>query len=75
MLLATNGKIPEQEINIDGIINHDKDKFEEKNMLRQVLRYKENLTVEEMHQIHDVVMEHIKSNPHHCEYWGEGTYA
>ena len=75
MLLATNGKIPEQEINIDGIINHDKDKLEEKNMVRQVLRYKSDLTTEEMHQIHDVVMEHIKSNPHHCEYWGEGTYA
>lgn len=74
-LLINNGKIPVEEINLEGIINHDKDKLEEKNMLRQALRYKENLTVEEMRQIHDVVMEHIKSNPHHCEYWGEGTYA
>ena len=74
-LLVNNGKIPVQEINLEGIINHDKDKLEEKNMLRQALRYKSDLTTEEMHQIHDVVMEHIKSNPHHCEYWGEGTYA
>lgn len=28
-----------------------------------------------MQEIHIVVMEHIKGNPHHCEYWGEGTYA
>ena len=47
-LLINNGKIPVQEINLEGIIKHDLDKLEEKNMLRQALRYKENLTVEEI---------------------------
>lgn len=74
-LLVNYGKIPDKDINLVGIINHDKDKLEEKNLVRQALRYKPDLTHEEKQQIHDVVMEHIKSNPHHCEYWGEGTYA
>lgn len=74
-LLVNNGKIPLEDINIEGISNHDKDKLEERNLYKQALRYKPNLSHDEKQQIHDVVMEHIKSNPHHCEYWGEGTYA
>lgn len=74
-ILVNNGKIPYKDINIIGIINHDKDKLEKQNVVKQALRYKANLTHEEMQEIHNVVMEHIKGNPHHCEYWGEGTYA
>lgn len=74
-ILVNYGKIPRLDQNIIGVINHDKDKLEEENAEKQALRYKANLTHEEMQEIHDVVMEHIKSNPHHCEYWGEGTYA
>ena len=62
------GLISEEDI-ID-INMHDKDKFEPKNLKRQALRFKEQRSTEEAKQINDVIREHIKSNPHHCEYWG-----
>ena len=46
-ILVNNGKIPYKDINIIGIINHDKDKLEEQNIVKQALRYKANLTHEE----------------------------
>lgn len=55
---------------------HDDDKLEPENLRRQSLRFKTDgcFTDEELKEIDDVVREHIKSNPHHCEYWGDGDH-
>lgn len=70
------GLISPEHIDIDRIMNHDKDKLKLKNLVRQALRYIPGpLTEQDKLNIHNVVMEHIKTNKHHCEYWGEGDYA
>lgn len=76
-VLVENGQIPLEDIDIKRIMSHDKDKLKYNNLKRQALRYcgDRKLTDLEKQQIDDVVMEHIKSNPHHCEYWGDGDYA
>ena len=58
-------------------MKHDSDKLKYNNLVRQALRFtpKEKLTENDMASIDAVVMEHIKSNPHHCEYWGSGDYT
>lgn len=75
-ILVENRKIPLEDIDIERVMKHDLDKLKYDNLVRQSLRYcgDRQLTQEEKQQINDVVMEHIKSNPHHCEYWGEGDY-
>ena len=69
--------IPKMEdIDIDRVLNHDKDKLKLKNLVRQAFRYIPGpLSDKEKLAIHNVVMEHIKSNKHHCEYWSDGDYA
>lgn len=75
-LLIESGQIPFEDIDIVRVMNHDKDKLKYNNLIRQALRYSpEPLSAEEKKDINDVVMEHIKTNPHHCEYWGKGDYA
>ena len=65
-----------KDIDIDRVMNHDKDKLKLKNLVRQVFRYIPGpLSDKEKLAIHNVVMEHIKSNKHHCEYWSDGDYA
>lgn len=70
------GKISTQFVDIDRIMNHDKDKLKLKNLVRQALRYIPGpLTEKDKLKIHSVVMEHIRTNKHHCEYWGESSYV
>ena len=65
-----------KDIDIDRVMNHDKDKLKLKNLVRQAFRYIPGpLSDKEKLAIHNVVMEHIKSNKHHCEYWSDGDYA
>jgi len=65
-----------EDIDIDRVMNHDKDKLKLKNLVRQAFRYIPGpLSYKEKLAIHNVVMEHIKSNKHHCEYWSDGDYA
>lgn len=65
-----------KDIDIVRIMNHDKDKLAIKNIVRQAFRYlPQPLFDKEKWAIHNVVMEHIKSNKHHCEYWNDGDYA
>lgn len=65
-----------KDIDIVRIMNHDKDKLAIKNIVRQSFRYlPPPLSDKEKWAIHNVVMEHIKSNKHHCEYWNDGDYA
>lgn len=65
-----------KDIDIVRIMNHDKDKLAIKNVVRQSFRYlPPPLSDKEKWAIHNVVMEHIKSNKHHCEYWNDGDYA
>lgn len=65
-----------KDIDIDRVLNHDKDKLKLKNLVRQAFRYIPGpLSDNEKMAIHNVVMEHIKSNKHHCEYWSDGDYA
>ena len=75
-ILVESVQIPLEDIDIKRVMKHDADKLKYNNLKRQALRYcgDRQLTQEEKQQIHDVVMEHIKSNPHHCEYWGVGDY-
>lgn len=65
-----------RDIDMDRVMNHDKDKLKLKNLVRQAFRYIPGpLSDKEKLAIHNVVMEHIKSNKHHCEYWSDGDYA
>lgn len=65
-----------KDIDMDRVMNHDKDKLKLKNLVRQAFRYIPGpLSDKEKRAIHNVVMEHIKSNKHHCEYWSDGDYA
>ena len=69
-------KIPNDLVDIGRILDHDKDKLKLKNLVRQAFRYIPGpLSDKEKMAIHNVVMEHIKSNKHHCEYWNDGDYA
>lgn len=68
--------IPIEDIDLVRLKNHDKDKLKLKNLVRQAFRYIPGpLSYREKLAIHNVVMEHIKSNRHHCEYWNDGDYA
>lgn len=65
-----------KDIDMGRVMNHDKDKLKLKNLVRQVFRYIPGpLSYREKLAIHNVVMEHIKTNRHHCEYWNDGDYA
>lgn len=65
-----------KDIDMDRVMNHDKDKLKLKNLVRQAFRYIPGpLSYKEKLAIHNAVMEHIKSNRHHCEYWSDGDYA
>lgn len=76
-ILVESGQIPLEDIDIQRVMKHDSDKLKYNNLVRQSLRFtpKEKLTENDKASIDAVVMEHIKSNPHHCEYWGSGDYA
>lgn len=70
--------IPEYDQNISEVLHHDDDKLFPENLKRQSYRYyiqPELLTPEIENEIHNVVREHVKSNKHHCEYWGVGDHT
>ena len=74
--LVAAGMIPIEDIDLVRLKNHDKDKLKLKNLVRQAFRYIPGpLSYREKMAIHNVVMEHIKSNKHHCEYWNDGDYS
>ena len=65
-----------KDIDMGRVMNHDKDKLKLKNLVRQAFRYIPGpLSDKEKLAIHNVVIEHIKTNKHHCEYWSDGDYA
>lgn len=69
-LMIEEGLIPSEYQNKKEVENHDQDKFEEKNLRRQALRFEKNRNKEIDNEITEVVREHIKNNPHHFEHWG-----
>ena len=74
--LLEGSLIPSPDIDIIRLLDHDKDKLKLRNLVRQSFRYlPQPLSYREKLAIHNVVMEHIKSNRHHCEYWNDGDYA
>ena len=74
--LVAADMIPIADIDLVRLKYHDKDKLKVKNLVRQSFRYlPQPLSEREKWAIHNVVMEHIKSNKHHCEYWNDGDYA
>lgn len=74
--LLEGGLIPLPDVDIARILDHDNDKLKLRNLVRQSFRYlPKPLSYREKLAIHNVVMEHIKSNKHHCEYWNDGDYA
>lgn len=62
------GLIPQDDIH--DVTYHDEDKLQPGNMKRQALRYTNDGHPDEecMKIINDVIREHIKTSPHHCEY-------
>lgn len=76
MAMVSEGFIPQKDLNIVEVMKHDKDKLLKANLERQALRFSDNGKVSEkdLKKIDDVVREHIKSNRHHCEYWGDGDH-
>ena len=76
-LMVDNGIIPKKYIRQKEIDRHDEDKLYPKNLERQSLRYaipQNEMTPEDIEAIDNVITEHVKSNPHHCEYWGSGDH-
>lgn len=75
-LLVASGQIPLNCIDTARVQQHDADKLEPENLRRQALRFSETgeFTEKDKDDINQVVIEHIKSNPHHCEYWGAGDH-
>ena len=71
--LLEGGMIPEED-NIQAIVaRHDEDKLELKNLEKQALRFKDQSSIspEVKAEIDGVVRDHVKTNPHHCEFWGK----
>ena len=68
--LLDNGYIPEKDQRLDEVLQHDKDKLKPANLKAQALRFLANPTPEEKERIEQVVRTHIKTNPHHFEFWG-----
>lgn len=64
--------IPDDCLNSAEVNRHDADKLEPDNVRRQSLRMTPNgkPDPEDADDIYNVVRDHVKSNPHHCEYWG-----
>lgn len=75
-VLVASGQIPLKCIDTARVQQHDKDKLEPENLRRQALRFSEtgNYSEKDKEDINNVVIEHIKSNPHHCEFWGKGDH-
>ena len=65
--------IPKADQNAKEVAKHDQDKLKKENLERQALRFKANTTPEEIDKINAVIREHVKSNPHHCEYYGTAS--
>lgn len=75
--LLKMGLIPKEYQNQSEVASHDQDKLIPKNLKRQSYRYYipvDELTPAIEQEIQDVVKEHVKSNKHHCEYWGSGDH-
>ena len=70
--LVELGAIPEEDIDLARVAKHDADKLIPKNLERQALRFTNSGTIspEAEKEINDVIREHVKTNPHHSEYWG-----
>ena len=73
-LMVKDGIIPEQYVDLNRLTSHDKDKLEPENLRKQALRFSEDgeYSEQDIKDINDVVKRHVKSNKHHCEFWGEG---
>lgn len=71
--LVEGGMIPENEINTEEVMKHDADKLEPENIRRQSLRMTATGVPkpEDEKDIYEVIRDHVKSNPHHCEFWGK----
>ena len=73
--LISEGMIPKSDINLSEVNRHDADKLKPKNLERQAKRFTVNGTMNpgDEEDIYQVIREHVKSNPHHCEYWGSSS--
>ena len=70
-ILVEAGKVPKYEDRMGEVLKHDMDKLKPENIRRQALRFLSERSKEDDKEITEVVREHIKSNPHHFEYWGK----
>lgn len=75
--MLKEGFIPISDQNQLEVSIHDEDKLIPENLRRQAIRYyktPDELTEEDENDIQEVVHDHVKANPHHCEYWGNGDH-
>lgn len=70
-ILVETGMVPRYEDRMGDVLKHDMDKLKPENIRRQALRFLSERSKEDDREITEVVREHIKSNPHHFEYWGK----
>lgn len=70
--LVEGGIVPEEDINTDQVEEHDSDKLKQENIRRQALRMTANgvLSPKDEKDVYEVIRDHVKTSPHHCEFWG-----
>lgn len=63
------GLIPKEDQNLKEVLKHDADKLLPSNLKKQAKRLQSDFNDDDYDDIANVVGKHIKSNPHHLEYW------
>ena len=73
--MIEGGIIPKKDENLSEVNKHDSDKLKPRNLERQAKRFTADgtMTPGDEDDIYQVIREHVKSNPHHCEYWGSAS--
>ena len=67
------GLIPKEDQNLDEVLKHDQDKLLPSNLKKQAKRLQDKISNDDYKDISDVVGKHIKTNPHHLEYWDDNA--
>lgn len=63
------GLIPKEDQNLKEVLKHDEDKLLSGNLKNQSKRLQSKFNNKDYNDIADTVGKHIKTNPHHVEYW------
>lgn len=73
--MIDTGFIPKEDQIWNEVQHHDSDKLKKDNIRRQAMRFTDHeLSKDELKEIDQVVHDHVKTQKHHCEYWGNGDH-